>query len=343
MRQTLKTESEDSANATTAWDILMCDTMCMQCPGGRNILIQRQKSTLRGAISLGAGALTLGLGIPIVNQLAGCNKIGFEFWHNREPEDEQPLSLDADTFLGVFFPKSGLEKLEEEDKWNTHPDDVEAIEFCAKLTDPFLWQAVRGAFSSMSGHSQQQEFARRCLSHSALCGSDVKWELENGMEGSDLQVSRLNPLAGKGMCSPPKQDGDTVDDTHDGGAGKVSPGNGDAEEEDRTVPQEQDIVSDATLSADTVAAAGKLLGELTHATNDNKTASEDFFGLSSQGSSDDALVAQVAHQLCHSAEHYQDRCNKMGLQGEACKDRCCLDVCRFYSTKPSCVNTCVKS
>lgn len=196
---------KEASDTNTTFDILLCDKMCMQCPSGKNILIQRQKSTLRGAFSIGAGLMTWGLGTPLINQLAGCNKIGFEFWQNRKALAKQPLQTDA--WFGLLFPHSGLEKMQEEaDKdLKSNEQDLEAIKHCSRLSDAYLWQAIRGAFTLKSGHSRQQDFARKCLAHSQLCGGEMDFDAEALDESAALNVARFNPFTHNDMCSTPKE------------------------------------------------------------------------------------------------------------------------------------------
>lgn len=414
MRVNTKKELNQS---NASFDILMCDKMCMQCPSGRNILIQRQKSTGRAAFSLGAGVVSFGWGTAIVNQLAGCNKIGFEFWQNKELAHEQPLTTDA--WFGMF-PHAGLEKLREHTDAKTTEQDLDAIEHCEKLTDAYLWQAVRGAFSLQSGHSKQQEFARKCLSHTELCGNDLDWDVEQE-DLSELKVARLNPFAHSSMCSAPKEGtedddsdlteyekllrgadhfekvgqdnvnfkdhrgfpcsgwegyecsqasarygytqagedailsncpatcgagevGEEVDQpsegvttsegNSDGTAGSGGDGSGTSGTSGTTAAE---VVNDATHSAMTVEAAGILLDEAE--ANAGPGSSSDPTSTTAYK----ALVKETAHGYCRSESH-KDRCLQNSVDAKNCKDRCCMDVCTFFSkTTPSCVAGCLKN
>jgi len=194
----LKTTKTDALEASS-WDVFACDTMCMQCPDGKNVLIQRQKSTAATVSSVVAGAFTLGVGFPVVNQLSGCSKIGFEFWQDRKLLEDQELQTDS--WFGML-PNSGLEKMQKMVDLKTSDEDMQALKQCERLSDAYLWLAVRGAFSMENPDNAQQDFARACLAHSALCGPSV--ELGESMNtSSELKVARFNPFAHEEMCSAP--------------------------------------------------------------------------------------------------------------------------------------------
>jgi len=199
LQKSIKAEALEGSS----WDVLACDTMCMQCPNGKNILIQRQKTTFAAVSSVVAGAFTLGAGFPVMNQLNGCSKIGFEFWQNRELLQDQPVQTDSWKGTQIWVKhSSGLEKMQEMVDSKTSQTDLQALEHCERLSDAYLWQAVRGAFSMTSAHNAQQDFARKCLAHSALC--DLPLELGETMNASvELNVARFNPFAHEDMCSAP--------------------------------------------------------------------------------------------------------------------------------------------
>jgi len=170
-------------------DIWTCDKMCMQCPDGRNILIQRQKSGGANIVGAVTGAVSLGWGMTWTTQLAGCSKIGFQFLQDGELLEEQPLENQA---WGVFV-WSGLEKLQtrrQRGNANKVAKDRQAKKACERLKETYAWTALR-----TSGHadSVREEQARSCLSHSDLCGSFVDAD-------ASLKVARWNPFADESMC-----------------------------------------------------------------------------------------------------------------------------------------------
>jgi len=187
-----------NASASTRIDIWVCDKMCMQCPDGRNILIQRQKSGKANVIGGVTGAFSFGWGMTAVTQLAGCSKIGFEFWQDRGLMEEQPLTTDA--FMGLLWVHSGLEKLKETTS-DKNTKDLQALEACNRLTDTYTWSALKGLGSFESSYTRQQRFARQCLAHSKLCG-------QKGLEEElELQTARFNPFSHESMCeAPPEKD-----------------------------------------------------------------------------------------------------------------------------------------
>lgn len=202
-RKTAAKEAASSAAETTSgFDLLMCDQMCMQCPSGRNILIQRQKSGLSNGFALAAGAFSFGTLFPVVSQLTGCDKVGFQFWKDRELAAEQPLQTES--LLGVMFVNSGLEKLHEKTDKKTPDSDLDALEHCEQLSSAYMWQALHGAFAG-GAFERQQDFARKCLSHSALCGKELEWTDDTLGDNATLNVDRLNPFAHESMCAAPKE------------------------------------------------------------------------------------------------------------------------------------------
>eukprot|EP00930_Biecheleria_cincta_P033895 TRINITY_DN23462_c0_g1_i1.p1 TRINITY_DN23462_c0_g1~~TRINITY_DN23462_c0_g1_i1.p1 ORF type:complete len:579 (-),score=99.98 TRINITY_DN23462_c0_g1_i1:7-1743(-) len=190
-------QEASSVSTSTSIDVWVCDKMCMQCPDGRNILVQRQKSGKANVVGGVAGALSFGWGMTAVTQLAGCSKIGFEFWEDRTLSDKQPLRTVA--FMGVLWVRSGLEKLKEATGLNDH-DDLKALEACDRLTDTYAWSALRGALSGESSNTVQERYARDCLAHSKLCGP-------GGVDNATLQAGRWNPFTHESMCkSQPEKD-----------------------------------------------------------------------------------------------------------------------------------------
>jgi len=346
------------ADSTSKFDLLTCDQMCMQCPGGRNILIQRQKSGARSILAVGAGLVSFGWGFAIVNQLAGCDKIGFQFWQDHKLAEEQPL--ETQSTLGVLFVHSGLEALQEYDGSlgaKVSDGDRDALEHCESLSGAYVWQALHGAFEN-GGFARQQEFARKCLSHSQLCGSDSEWDqkigrLEELGENSELKVSRLNPFAHQGMCAAPKEGGVQDDDAgfekalrdtkalldagsseyekalRDAAAGEGAGGNSGEDSGINTGGEVEfkpsEIATDAMLSAVTVEEAGKVLDDAA-----------------------DAMLSAVTSKFCRSDDQ-QARCAQLGwVTPSHCTDRCCLDVCNFHFrkgvhfTKANCISKCTK-
>jgi hypothetical protein len=161
----------------------------MKCPGGGNILIQRQKGVLRTALSLGGLAFFV-VGMPIVNQLAGCDKIGFEFWNNRKRGESQEWVTEGG-ILGGYT--SGLEKLQAKVDVKTKQRDLEALDACGQLSNAYVWQALHGL--AFDGHNRQQELVRKCLQHSKLCGM-------HGIDSEEeLMAGRWDFFADEQMCA----------------------------------------------------------------------------------------------------------------------------------------------
>jgi len=158
-------------------DIFTCDSVCMQCPEGRNILIKRQAHAATDRFLGKAGAVV------------GCPKIGFEFWENHELDVNQPFRS-SKLVSGWMWMSSGLDKLKWETRKLGNPDDMEATEACNKLTSRYAWQALPSASSSW--RLLVKQYGRRCLSHTQLCGMEVE---------ADLQVAHFDPFADKSMCS----------------------------------------------------------------------------------------------------------------------------------------------
>lgn len=203
--------------AATSFDIVSCDQMCMQCPDGkRNVLIQRQKTGKANIVGAGLGMASFGWGTAATTQLAGCTMIGFELWHNRELEREQPWRTTA--WLGYLYVKPGLDALEEESlvdvEEEAHVEDLRAIEACKKLSGSYLFQ----------GHEEQKANANVCLSHSQLCG------VTTGEQSQGLNVDRWGLFNDEKMCTPTREDEvdanelDTVDEgTNINNHGHVDP------------------------------------------------------------------------------------------------------------------------
>mmetsp|Transcript_63014 Transcript_63014/g.99588 ORF Transcript_63014/g.99588 Transcript_63014/m.99588 type:complete len:136 (-) Transcript_63014:48-455(-) len=132
-----------------------------------------------------------------VTQLAGCNKIGFEFWKRKQLLEDQPFQTDS--VLGLMSVHSGLEKLKDQtDRGNNA--DREAYKSCTQLIDTYTWSAFKGALSLKSPSAVQEENARKCLRHSLLCGPDGLYKF-----GSQLKTARFSVFAHQDMCARPME------------------------------------------------------------------------------------------------------------------------------------------
>lgn len=170
----------------------------MQCPDGRNVLIQRQKTTLGhlatwGAVGVGAyvsGGLAAGVAGLTVSQLATCSEIGFQFWQNRKSMPEQPFITHS--YLGFLKIDAGLDRLKRATK---DSKNMEAVEACEGLQDPASWHRLVEIKNGNLTFSRENELARKCLSHAKICG-------KGNAPVEDLNVDRWNPFASVEMCSP---------------------------------------------------------------------------------------------------------------------------------------------
>jgi len=187
----------------------------MQCPDGTNILIQRQKSGLVNAMSAIGGLFTFGFAAAAINQIAGCNAVGFEFWKDHALREEQGLKTTSGfgydkgyikTYaLGMVNVRGGLEELRTPvrqdvlDKKAAMTPDETAVQACDKLKDTAGWTSMKAMWALegvWGGPDRQQKNAAECLAHSKLCGPTML------MAEADLQVTRFNPFTHEGMCAP---------------------------------------------------------------------------------------------------------------------------------------------